>query len=582
MGAGASSTPSRSQSDAPAGTSLFTRIAVSSAAQTSKHARRIQELEDQVRDLMTRVSVDTDKVDSCIIPHVPFQYPAEFNFSEESITIRAPILPPLNRSLLSAEQTAVAEHLQKEYLEAEAEAQDFMRTLKNAHIRTMRKCWLKWHHLPVLAADDFKTTTPRSSKIYTPQHAVQPHSSAPASDSTLFLKLAQASLSRLKLKDELFMGEVFHRHARIPVGLSAKALASALHALHPSTFTAKISEDDAAKKLKEVDTKNKGCCIFEDFYEATKNCGHEVTKEAAARDVFQKFIDVKGMSAQQLVNALTEVKAPFLLCSERCSPEQIFRLADANASGSVDLIEFMRVAQLPDDLERILDNHNLGCFAPALRAYFDVKVGDDQVNHFAELRKEDVFAAAEASMESLKQQLGSVHSSVQKATAKRVQLQEALDKNPNSKFSTFKAAGGTIDDFFDGLEDRIGAPNLDFKKAMCAEHTTRGGSTFIFTTGNYFITTQPFKEWSYVVKDKNGQRVKCPDMDHNRKIIPIDELLKKPLAIAAGLKEAEMIAVVLYTGGFSCNCPVFCIFSDACCLLSRIYSSDPCCDYISD
>ena len=565
MGAGASSASSKGQPDAPAGgTSLFTRIAVSSAAQTSKHARRIQELEDQVRELMARVSVDTGSVDSCIIPHVPFQYPAEFNFSEESIAIRAPILPPLDRSLLSAEQAAVAEHLQKEYLEAEAEAQDFMRTLKNTHIRTMRKCWLKWHHLPVLA-DDFKRTSLHSSKIYTPQHAVpepstlapsptaicvQQHSSASAIDSTLFLKLANASLSRLKLKDELFMGEVFHRHARIPVGLSAKALVSALHALHPSTFSSNISEADAAKKLKEVDAKSKGHCIFEDFYEATKNCGHEVTKESEARDVFQKFIDVKGMSAQQLVNALREVNAPLLLCSERCSPEQIFRLADANTSGSVDLIEFMRIAQLPDDLERILDNHNLGCFAPALRAYFNFNVGDDQVKHFAQLRREDVFAAAEASIESLKQQLGSVHNLVKAATDKKAQLQEALDKNPNNKFSTFKAAGGTIDDFFDGLEDRIGAPNLDFTNAMCAEHTTRGGSTFTFTTVNYKITTQPIKEWSYVVKDKKGRRMRCPDLGHNRKIIPIDELLKKPLAIAAGLKEAEMIAVVLYTGGF--------------------------------
>jgi hypothetical protein len=580
MGAGASSTPSKRQSDAPAGeTSLFTRIAVSSAAQTSKHARRIQELEDQVRDLMARVSVDTGgaSVDSFIVPHVPFQYPAEFNFSEESIAIRAPSLPPLDRSLLSAEQAAVAEHLQKEYQEAEAEAQDFMRTLKNTIIRTMRKCWVKWNHLPILAGD-FKTTSLLTSQIDTPQNAlpepftlaqsptatcVQQHSNASTSDSAMFQILANASLSTLNLRDKQFMGKVFDRHAR-PVGLSAKALVSALSALHPSVFSAEISEADAAKKLKEVDTKNKGYCIFEDFFETTKKVGsHEVTKESAARAVFQQKADVKGMSAQQLVNALREVDAPLLLCSERRSPEQIFRLADANASGSVDLIEFMRVAQLPDDLEMILDNHNLGCFAPALRAYFKIEVytyGDDQVKHFAQLQKKDVFAAVEASIQSLKQQLESVHSLVKTATDKKDQLKEALVKDPNSKFSTFKAAGGTIDDFFDGLEDRIGAPNLDFTKAMCAEHTTRGGSTFTFTTGNYNITTQPFKEWSYVVKDENGQRVKCPNMDHNRQIIPIDELMKKPLAITAGLKEAEMIAVVLYTGGFQYDCPLFMYF----------------------
>ena len=83
---------------------------------------------------------------------------------------------------------------------------------------------------------------------------------------------------------------------------------------------------------------------------------------------------------------------------------------------------------------------------------------------------------------------------------------------------------------------------------MCAEHTTRGGSTHTFTTGNYNITTQPFKEWSYVVGDESGLRVDCPDKTHGREIKPIDGLMKKPLARKAKLTEEEMIAVVLYTG----------------------------------
>jgi hypothetical protein len=83
---------------------------------------------------------------------------------------------------------------------------------------------------------------------------------------------------------------------------------------------------------------------------------------------------------------------------------------------------------------------------------------------------------------------------------------------------------------------------------MCAEHTTRGGSTHTFTTGNYNITTQPLKEWSYVVGDESGLRADCPDKAHGREIKPIDELMKKPLARKAKLTEEEMIAVVLYTG----------------------------------
>jgi hypothetical protein len=97
--------------------------------------------------------------------------------------------------------------------------------------------------------------------------------------------------------------------------------------------------------------------------------------------------------------------------------------------------------------------HILQVFAPALRAY--LTGGDGQLKCFAKLQKEDIFASVDASVESLKQQLEIVRSIVQKATDAKVKLQEAASKEP-TKFSTFKAAGGTIDDFFKGLEDRIG------------------------------------------------------------------------------------------------------------------------------
>ena len=132
----------------------------------------------------------------------------------------------------------------------------------------------------------------------------------------------------------------------------------------------------------------------------------------------------------------------------------------------------MRAAGLPDDLEMILEDHRLGVsaallfsrisiqmkrflqiFAPALRAH--LTVGDDQVKCLTKLQTADLFAAVDASMESLKLQLEHVHALVKNATEKKVQLQEAASKEP-TKFSTFKAAGGTIDDFFKGLEDRIG------------------------------------------------------------------------------------------------------------------------------
>ena len=162
--------------------------------------------------------------------------------------------------------------------------------------------------------------------------------SALARDPALFHKLAEASISSLKRKDKRFMGEVFSRHVK-PLGLSAKALASALHAIDRSKFPAQVSDADAECKLKEVDAGNKGHANFEEFCRAAKissDPGAE-TDTSAARDVFLRF--VKGLSAQSLVAALKEVDAPVLLSSEGCSPEQIFRRADVNMSGSVDFAE---------------------------------------------------------------------------------------------------------------------------------------------------------------------------------------------------------------------------------------------------
>ena len=99
--------------------------------------------------------------------------------------------------------------------------------------------------------------------------------------------------------------------------------------------------------------------------------------------------------------------------------------------------------------------------APALRASLPVTPGcNDQLNLFLKLQKEDLFAAVDASVDSLKKQLEMAHCKHQTATQAKAGLQEAASKDP-SKFSTYKGAGGTIDDFHKGLEDRIGE-SVDF------------------------------------------------------------------------------------------------------------------------
>jgi ankyrin repeat protein len=97
-------------------------------------------------------------------------------------------------------------------------------------------------------------------------------------------------------------------------------------------------------------------------------------------------------------------------------------------------------------------------------------------------------------------------------------------------------------------------PNVDFAKAMFAEHMTRGGNDHPFEASNYQLKTQMRNEWLYVAGDNpnlKGSRLECPASEMvqgKRNIKPIDELMECPLAKKAGLSREEIIAIVLYTG----------------------------------
>jgi hypothetical protein len=210
-------------------------------------------------------------------------------------------------------------------------------------------------------------------------------------DLARFQKLSDAVNWSLRRKNKEFMGEVYNRRIEQlePIGLKAKALVTALHAINPSLFPADASDCDAAKKLKELDSGNKGHCDFEELCTACNVSSSGGTEISHARDVFLRFANVKGLTASALMDALKEVDAPVLLSGEGCSPEQIFRRADTDINGLVDLPEldpppppfphclidhylvfrFMRAAALPDELEMILEDDRLSVSA-ALFSYY--------------------------------------------------------------------------------------------------------------------------------------------------------------------------------------------------------------------
>jgi Ca2+-binding EF-hand superfamily protein len=179
-----------------------------------------------------------------------------------------------------------------------------------------------------------------------------------------FQKLSDAAVSSLKRQNKEFMSGVFIRHTK-PIGFSARALVTALHAFDPSTFPAEVSDGDAAKKLKEFDSNNKKYCNFTDFCSVCKLPSDTEAEASPARDVFLRLADVKGLTAETLIDALKEADAPLMSSSEGRSPEQIFRRADSNLRGYVDFAEFDPASppipySLPQKLISFLFNCRIG------------------------------------------------------------------------------------------------------------------------------------------------------------------------------------------------------------------------------
>jgi hypothetical protein len=103
-----------------------------------------------------------------------------------------------------------------------------------------------------------------------------------------------------------------------------------------------------------------------------------------------------------------------------------------------------------------------------------------------------------------------------------------------------------------------GGPHLDFEKAMEMEHRTDKGCREYFVTNNYKIRTCPYEEWRITVLHDIPTDMSPEATAHNRRFVPIAELMQVDVVIQAELTREEVIAVVLYTGPMvSCPCHVY-------------------------
>jgi hypothetical protein len=87
-------------------------------------------------------------------------------------------------------------------------------------------------------------------------------------------------------------------------------------------------------------------------------------------------------------------------------------------------------------------------------------------------------------------------------------------------------------------------PDLEFEKAMKAEHCTKGGCDFEFENLKKRKKTSK-REWALVV---DREPLISGEDSGGRKIPNIDDLTQLPMTVKANLLKMEIIAMVLYTG----------------------------------
>jgi hypothetical protein len=85
---------------------------------------------------------------------------------------------------------------------------------------------------------------------------------------------------------------------------------------------------------------------------------------------------------------------------------------------------------------------------------------------------------------------------------------------------------------------------------MTAEHCESFDSNQEFTTSNYKVTTTPRREWLIVVNRDES----LADMRHDRRLLRIDDIMRRNEVEAWGVSREEIIAVVMYTGPMA-SCP---------------------------
>jgi hypothetical protein len=182
----------------------------------------------------------------------------------------------------------------------------------------------------------------------------------------------------------------------------------------------------------------------------------------------------------------------------------------------------------------------------------------DPLSGIKEMRKEDLSAIVQNFMADVP---AAVIAGLKKLRSAQA---SGLEEHINTKFALDGASVGrfaTLNDFYRGPEGLIGTPNPNVLPGMEAEHCRRGNHATQFTSSNYNVTTTPAMEWEFVVQPKEGFAYPHTPRDKSRWLLGNDwkgkvgreaehpDVFKKKKEVKrAGLREAEVIGLRLYTG----------------------------------
>mmetsp|Transcript_11745 Transcript_11745/g.26978 ORF Transcript_11745/g.26978 Transcript_11745/m.26978 type:complete len:844 (-) Transcript_11745:27-2558(-) len=235
----------------------------------------------------------------------------------------------------------------------------------------------------------------------------------------------------------------------------------------------------------------------------------------------------------------------------RAEIEDFFNAMDVNNDGSISLQEFKRAVNTPCALERWV------LALPISRLIASVLPKGDANNPLTGLLALD--------REGFKQICDQLHPMLlQLFMARRNRLTQALEKmktskkqkgtESESKFSIYSLekgkSCGTIEDFKKGIQSRVGYPHDNIYEGMRREHCEMKDSPTKFRTTNYEIETCPEHEWK-LVTDLTYQKKEKPKVtarSKDRKLVSVDELMKRDCVARAKLSKDEVVAVNLYSG----------------------------------